>query len=168
MGCSPPVLWSFRITTFAPNASHDDQTAAMNPFALPVHPIVVHFPLAMLAAAWVCALSLAVTGRTVWSQRTELFEAVGVLALPVTIAAGFVDTRGLGPLLERKWDQPLIWHVLISLVAAAMFFGHLLWRRRQATPLRFPAAAVDIAWLTLGLWMLVLSGAIAGEMVYAA
>ena len=139
----------------------------MNPLVLPVHPIVVHFPLAMLTAAWFCALVWPVTGRAVWSQRATLFEAVGVLGLPLTIAAGFVDTRGFGPLTERNWDQPLIWHAIVSLVAAALFFGHALWRRRQVTPLGFPTVAVDIAWLTAGLWLLVLSGAIAGEMVYA-
>ncbi len=140
----------------------------MNPFDLPVHPIAVHFPLAMLAAAWVCTLVVTVTGRTVWADRSRLFELIGVATLPVTIIAGFIDTRGLGPIAERRWDQPLIWHVIASLVFSAVFAGHFFWRRRQSEVPTFRTAAIDVAWTTVGLWGFVLAGAIAGEMVYAA
>lgn len=140
----------------------------MNPFALPVHPIVVHFPLAMLAAAWVCTLAEGMTGTARWRERAGLFEVVGVATLPIVILAGFVDTRGLAPLAERRWDQPLIWHVLVSLAAASALAGHLLWRRRQPVPAPARVATLDVVWITLGLWGFVLAGAIAGEMVYAA
>lgn len=140
----------------------------MNPFDLPVHPIVVHFPIAMLAAAWVCTLVASVTGRPEWGERTRLFELIGVATLPVTIIAGFIDTRGLGPIAERRWDQPLIWHVIVSLVFSAVFAGHFFWRRRQPEVPAYRSAAIDVVWVTLGFWGFVLTGAIAGEMVYAA
>lgn len=139
----------------------------MNPFSLPVHPIVVHAPLAMLAAAWVCTLGHYLFAGGAWAERGGLFETIAVAALPVTIAAGFIDTRGWGPIAELKWDQPLIWHVLASLTGSAVVTGHLLWRRGHAVIESRRAAALDLGWITAGLWIFVLAGGIAGEMVYA-
>lgn len=68
----------------------------MNPFSWPVHPILVHFPLAMLAAAWVCLLARHATGKPQWTPRERVFEAVGVWTLPLALVGGFVDTRGSG------------------------------------------------------------------------
>ena len=87
---------------------------------LPLHPIVVHFPLALLALAWLCLVIHYVRGGDVWSQRAGLLEVVGVVALLPTVVAGFVDTRGFGFMIHARWDAPLIWHSIAGL------FNHLL------------------------------------------
>lgn len=139
----------------------------VNPFDLPVHPLVVHFPLAMLCAAWVCLLLRYGLRAESWGDRARTFETIGVATLPVTIVAGFVDTRGFEFLTDIRWDQPLVWHAIVSIVAAAIFGGHWWWQRTgQTGSLR--TAMIDLGWATTGLWGLVLTGAIAGEMVYAA
>lgn len=139
----------------------------MNPFDLPVHPVVVHFPLAMLTAGWVCLLCRYGLRDERWGGQARTFETIGVATLPVTIIAGFVDTRGFEFITNVRWDQPLVWHAIVSVIAAGVFAGHWWWQRtaRQAS---IRVAVVDLTWITLGLWALVLTGSIAGEMVYAA
>ena len=139
----------------------------MNPFDLPVHPAVVHFPIAMLTAAWVCVLLRHSTGSAAWRERARLFETIGVLTLPITIAAGFVDLRGLGTLAETRWDQPLIWHVITAFAGSALFAVHAFTSRRVNITDR-ATAAVDVGLSTVALWLIVLAGLLAGEMVYGA
>lgn len=139
----------------------------MNPFDLPIHPAVVHFPIAMLTAAWLCVLFRHASNDAVWEERSRLFEAIGVLTLPITIAAGFVDLRGLGPLTETRWDQPLIWHVLTASAGSVVFTTHYLTTRR-ATPSSSIPAVADVGLSTLALWLIVFSGLLAAEMVYGA
>ena len=133
---------------------------------LPLHPAVVHFPLALLALAWLCLVIHYARGGEAWVQRARLLEIAGVIALVPTIVAGFIDTRGFGFFVHARWDGPLIWHAIGGLVASAVFAAHLLWRGRQAGTLRASLAVLDIGLVTLGFWLLIFSGAIAGEMVY--
>ncbi len=139
----------------------------LNPFALPVHPAIVHFPVAMLSVAWACLLLRYATGDERWDGRSRIFEIVGVVALPLTIAAAFVDTRGIGFLLEPRTDAPLIWHMTAGLVTAAAFTAHYLWRRgRPASEIRGRRAVGDVALATFGMLALVAAGLLASEMVY--
>ena len=138
----------------------------VNPFDLPVHPIVVHFPLAMLTTAWVCLLCRYGLRYQRWGKRARTFETIGVATLPFAIIAGFVDTRGFKFLTDVRWDQPLVWHAIVSLGTAGVFAGHWWWQGTERPTTR--TAITDLGWATVGLWGLLLAGAIAGEMVYAA
>lgn len=137
----------------------------MNPLDLPVHPAIVHFPLALLVLSWVCVLLQHGTASESWAERARLLELVGVSTLPFAILAGVVDLRGVSLLLSPDWDLPLIWHVLAALASAALFTAHLFWRRHRDVQAR-GAAVVDVAMSTSATWLLVLAGAIAGELVY--
>jgi uncharacterized membrane protein len=139
----------------------------LNPFALPVHPAIVHFPVAMLSAAWVCLILRYATGDDRWDTRSRLFEIVGVVALPLTILTAFIDTRGIGFLLEPRTDAPLIWHMTAGLVTASAFTAHYLWRRkRSAAELSGHRAVGDVALATFGMVGLLAAGLLAGEMVF--
>jgi uncharacterized membrane protein len=135
---------------------------------LPLHPIVVHFPLALLGLAWLCLAIHYARGADVWAQRAGLLELAGVVALLPTVVAGFVDTRGFDFVVHARWDAPLIWHAISGLTASAVFVGHYLWRRRIPERPTGARAVVDLGLVTLGFWLLVLTGTIAGEMVYVA
>lgn len=78
----------------------------MNPFDLPVHPAVVHFPIALLTVAWVARLWAYSFASDPWRERSQIMETIGVAVLPVTIIAGFIDTRGLDFVFDPQWDQP--------------------------------------------------------------
>jgi uncharacterized membrane protein len=141
----------------------------LNPLALPIHPILVHFSIAMLSAAWICLLVRYASGDARWEDRWRIFELIGVFTLPATIATAVIDTRGIGFLIHPRADAPLIWHMTAGLVAAAAFSGHYLWRTRafknEATR---SLIAYDLALATFAMIALVASGLIAGEMVYGA
>ena len=138
-----------------------------NPLALTIHPILVHFSIAMLTVAWVCLLVRYASGDQRWDDRWRMFELVGVLTLPLTIASAFIDTRGFGFLVHPRTDAPLIWHMTAGLVAAIAFAAHYIWRRR-VTGWRTSLIALDIALVTFAFIALLASGLIAGEMVYGA
>lgn len=139
----------------------------MNPFDLPVHPVVAHVPVAMLGAGWVALVLRYVVRRPDFEAHARLFLLVGVVSLPFTIVAGFIDTRGVDFVLDPRWDQPLIWHMTSGLATTGLLTGHLLWRRRALDHPTRRVVALDLAWVTAGVWVMVLAGAIAGEMVYA-
>lgn len=164
---SPYLSYSIKDREFLPAALLPSTHRPMNPLDLPIHPAVVHFPIAMLGSAWVCVLLWHGTGLSRWAERARLFETVGVLSLPATIAAGFIDLRGVGPLTEARWDQPLIWHVIAALCGSALFGIHALVVRRAPLASGGPPAVVDVGLSTVGLWLIVLAGLLAAEMVYA-
>jgi uncharacterized membrane protein len=139
----------------------------VNPFTLPVHPAIVHFPMAMLAAAWASLVLRYLTGRMRFADLGGTFELVGVLSLPLAVASGVVDTRGVSFLADPRWDAPLIWHVIGAIVAGGFFTAHYLWRRRALRNEQTPSRVPDLVLPTLGFWLLVVAGLIAGEMVYA-
>lgn len=140
----------------------------MDPFELPVHPAVVHFPVAMLVVATVCIVLRYLLVDAAWAERARTFERIGVALLPLTVLAGFVDTRGIDFLRDPRWDQPLIWHFVAASVTTVVFFAHFLWSPRIETVPDPRTATIELGLVLGGTWGLLLTGAIAGEMVYGA
>ena len=139
----------------------------LNPFSLPLHPAIVHFPIAMLSVAWACVLIRYATGNVTWDGRVRLFEVVGVVALPFTIVAGFIDTRGFDFLLNPRADAPLIWHMTSGLVATIAFAVHYFWRRSKGSEELIGRKAVqDVALATFGMIALLAATFLAAEVVY--
>lgn len=133
--------------------------------ALPIHPAFVHFPVAMLSTAWVFVLLGHATGADRWYRLATNIEWIGVLFIPLVILTGIRDAEGLEFLFQPDWSQPLIWHFLVSLGAAAAFTGHAIWRHRTRTS-GAPDMIIDLGLVTAGFWMLVMTGLLAGEMVF--
>jgi uncharacterized membrane protein len=140
-----------------------------NPLALPIHPILVHFSIAMLTAGWICLIVRYAARDPRWEDRWRMFELVGVFTLPLTIVTAFIDTRGFGFLVHARTGTPLIWHMTAGLVSSVAFAGHYVWRRRVVGD-RTTSSVVawDLALITFAMIALVASGLIAGEMVYGA
>lgn len=139
----------------------------LNPLALPIHPILVHFSIAMLTAGWICLLVRYASGDTRWEDRWRMFELVGVLTLVPTIVSAFIDTRGFAFLIHPRAGAPLIWHMTSGFVAAGAFGLHYMWRRRLPLDnLTRSIVTWDIALATFAMVALLATGLIAGAMVY--
>ena len=139
----------------------------LNPFALPIHPVVNHIAVACLALTWILLIVRYATGDDLWETWIQIFEVVGVLALPPTIVAAFIDTRGFDFVIHPRADAPLIWHMTAGLVTAIVFATHYLWRRRRgADDFHGATVVVDVGLATLGMIALVATGLLAGELVY--
>lgn len=134
---------------------------------LPIHPIVVHFPIAMLTTAWVLLVLGHATadGKRRFLGHVFMFEAIGVLAFVPSIITGFRDAGWLEVFREASWSGPLLWHLVTGLLAGAVFSVHTWWRRRTVVEGR--AIAVDLGLASVGFWLLLMTGLLAGEVVFA-
>jgi uncharacterized membrane protein len=133
--------------------------------ALPIHPAFVHFPVAMLTTAWAITLFEHLTGSSRGARFAAGAEAMGVALLPVVLLTGLRDAEGLSFFADLQWDRPLIWHSIIALLAAVLFAAHVAWRYR-AGDARSARPGIDVGLSTAGFASLLLTGLIAGEMVY--
>lgn len=129
-----------------------------------MHPVFVHFPIAMLTVTWGLVVVHYWSGSAAVDRLVAPFEWIGVGFLPVVILTGFRDAEWLEFILEVEWDQPLIWHFIVSLTASVVFAVHVFWRWRRRTD--GEGRWVDLGLTTAGFWLLVVTGLIAGEMVY--
>lgn len=134
-------------------------------FTLPIHPAFVHFPVAMLSTTWLLLIVGYATGVERWRNLATTLEWIGLIFVPFTVLTGIRDAEGLGFLAEGDWSQPLIWHFTLSLGAAAIFAAHAIWSRRARTRGRV-RMTIDLGLTSLGFWLLVMTGLVAGEMVF--
>jgi uncharacterized membrane protein len=91
-----------------------------------VHPMLVHFPIALLTAAVLCDYAYWLGASPVWegAGRCNLF--LGVVAALVAIWAGFVALpRAPHPAAA---DDLLTIHTALNLTASALFLGLGAWR----------------------------------------
>jgi uncharacterized membrane protein len=134
-------------------------------WSLPIHPAVVHFPVATLTTSWFLTVVGHMTPVPRGVDLSRSLEWIGVFFLPFAIASGLRDA-GLDFLGQPQWDQPLIWHFLGTMTAGVLFATHLLWRRVVGRERALSAPWVDLGLSSAGFWFLLLAGLIAGEMVF--
>lgn len=132
---------------------------------LPIHPPFVHFPVAMLSAAWGLIVLGYLRDSARWQDLATSVEWLGLAFVPITGITGLRDAEGPGFLIEIDWTQPLIWHVLVSSAATLVFLVHAVARRRASRQGRL-SPWIDLGLSSLGFWLLMGGGLIAGEMVY--
>ena len=97
-----------------------------------IHPLVVHFPIALwLAAALFDVLAWRRPDRFALHEAAYWLIGLGALGGLVSIAAGWMDllnleAQGVGTgVLTRHWT-----HSMIAYVATALFLGVFAWRWR--------------------------------------
>jgi uncharacterized membrane protein len=133
---------------------------------LPVHPIVVHFPIALLTITW----ALIVAGHAGWgdSERwlthAPTLEWIGIIAFVPTVFTGFYDAGWFELFDDAPLSQPLIWHVLAGLTTVAIYTTHAVWRRGRA--IEGTAVWIDLGLVSTGFWSLTMTGLLAGEVVF--
>lgn len=127
--------------------------------------MVLHFPIALLTISWVLVVVRHRRDRPDLETYIRPSLAIGTAPLPVVVATGIRETQWGTLVLDAGWGEPRRWHALIG-IAATLVFGWYWWRRRQWTRSGSTPAAADVNLATLGFWLLLLNGPIAGEMVY--
>jgi uncharacterized membrane protein len=127
----------------------------------PLHPLLVHFPLAMWGMSFVFdVLSLRFGPAMVVAARFNL--AAGLVMAAVAAATGAHDFLRLprGTLVRRIGR----WHALLNLAAAALFSVSLGLRFRARTALTTPPWPFVLS--ALGVVVIGFSGYLGGVMVY--
>lgn len=131
---------------------------------LPWHPAVVHFPVAFLFSAGVLTLWRHATGRRSMVGPAAGLLLAGVATFPVVVLTGLRDA-GWGELFSTlDFGQPLPWHIVAAIVTMVTATGWLVASRVLADTLTVRAECV-LAGSTV--WLLVMTGLLAGEVVFA-
>lgn len=135
------------------------------PLRAPLHSVIVHFPLGFLllggglnALSWfVVDSSLHLVGSAAWATLAGL--ASGLLA----VGFGFVDYTSIRR--DHRAKKTATRHMVMNLVAVALFAVALVleWPQRGAE--RAPALAVVLSFLGVG--ALIYSSYLGGDLVYA-
>lgn len=149
-----------------PSAAQTTEVGAVEGFlALPIHPVFVHFPIALLTIVTVLVYLRHGRGRE--EMETFIMPAltVGTAFMPLVFLAGLRDA-GWGDLWrDRSWLEPLTWHAVSGTLTIVLFAAYLFVRRTWIQHDHVPGKA-DLYFSTAGLWLLLMTGLIAGEMVY--
>lgn len=134
--------------------------------ALPVHPIFVHFPIALLTIAAVLVYLRHGRGREDLETFIMPSLTTGVAIMPFVFLAGLRDAGWLDLWRDRAWDQPLLWHAISGTLTIILFVTYFAIRRTWVQQ-NYVRPKPDLYFSTAGLWLLLMTGLIAGEMVYA-
>ncbi len=129
----------------------------------PLHPVIIHFPIALLLLAGVFGAISLFAKREFWKDLAFKSLLVGVIFTPFAVITGLIDEQKMG---HDTVDPMLSFHKYNGL--ALMFFYQILavwfWLRKK-----LPGNREYLAWvicLFLGSGMVMLQGYLGGEMVF--
>lgn len=126
----------------------------------PVHPAIVHFPIALLLSATIADLAW-VAGLTSDTHIAAVLMAAGLVGGLVAMAAGMVDFARL--------DQAVVPHALrhMAIVSVAWIgYGVALYLRRGALWSNAHIETLTIAVSVVSACVLALGGWLGGRLVY--
>ena len=99
-----------------------------------------------------------VTGDSAWSACAFYTMAAGIIGALLAALPGFVDLYTMKPSPVKRIG---IWHMSINLLVVVIFIIDLLWRSDNMTSMGPFMLSI------LGVLLLIVSGWLGGEMVYA-
>lgn len=140
-----------------------DVTAA-SLWEMPIHPALVHFPIAFLFTASVLIVVRHATARGRLESCISPLLVAGTLTLPVVILAGIRDAGWLDLFRDADPSQPLMWHALVAVLTTGSATTHVVLRSRADGRL---SRTADLGFAVATAWLLVTTGLLAGEMVYS-
>jgi uncharacterized membrane protein len=129
-------------------------------FGHPLHPAVVHFPIALLLSATIADL-VWVAGLTGDTHIGAVLMAAGLLGGLVAMGAGMIDFT--------KLDQAVVPHALKHMSAVGLAwlgYGIALYLRRDALNGSGPLSTATISVSVVSALILALGGWLGGRLVY--
>jgi uncharacterized membrane protein len=125
----------------------------------PAHPILIVFPLGLLATATVFDGIAAATGHRKWSEASHLMHRAGVVTGLVAAVPGTVDYFAISGRTRAK--QIGLLHGLGNVAVTGMFAASWLLRRKHSRRPGAGALALSVA----GTALAVVTGWLGGELV---
>jgi uncharacterized membrane protein len=138
-----------------------------------LHPVVVHFPIALLPAALVFDVACLVMRRSVWLDRAALsLYGLGVLGAGAAIWAGKLAANQVGAAsaeVERLMNDHSDWAflTLIVFIGITLLRFEVAWRDRQEPALRLSRIRLIALVLAIGgQWVLAETADRGARLVY--
>ncbi|PYJ60931.1 MAG: hypothetical protein DME74_09705 [Verrucomicrobia bacterium] len=125
----------------------------------PFHPIIIPLPIGL----WIFSIVSDVIfkfgwGGEVWNDVAFYTLAGGIIGALLAALPGFIDLTGL---TNPKTKMIAIWHMIINLLAVALYCVNF-WLRTQ----RAPGDNLPIILSAIGVGLIIISGWLGGELVY--
>ena len=147
-------------------------------YDIPVwHPVVVHFPVALILTAAFVAVVWAARGTAFWRRATLLLLTVGMVGLTFAYFTGeaieeYVERTAIVEDLLDLHETLGLYALIVTGIALVGVGGLSFWAERRTTLERDPpdpaAARIVLAVLTVGAAVLVAwTGHLGGTMVWA-
>jgi uncharacterized membrane protein len=132
----------------------------------PLHPLTVHFPIALLLAGGLLSWLYLRSGHEAYETSAFHCLSLGWLGASLALLTGALDALRQLPL-----DDALLWlnlHALSGLALTLLFGQALLERRRDPTILKqaSPRRRAYLTRIALGCLLVVVSGWLGGYLVY--
>ena len=127
----------------------------------PLHPALVHFPIACWSLATVADVASLRWGKPAWMLAGVLL-ALGTLIALAAMATGFIELMKVGA--EHPATRDLNRHLLLMLTAWCLY-ATSLFLRLQGTTLT-PPDIVDLSLSVVGFVVLGIGGWFGGKLVY--
>jgi uncharacterized membrane protein len=129
-----------------------------------VHPFVVHFPLALLAAAFLLEIAALLFRNAELSRAGWWNQLLGTLGIAGAVLTGLA--AGNAARLEGNAREIFELHEQIAFVVSATFALLLLWRIGTKTELPNKSRAAYMALFAFGIGLMVYGAWFGGELVY--
>ena len=127
----------------------------------PIHPMLVHFPVALWTLAIVADSGGMVTGEAWWWQASFGCQALGVLAATVAMAAGLLDYATLAR--DHAAQATAVAHMLVMSTAWLAFLASLALR---GLPDGAPPPLAAMLTAAVGFVAMAIGGWLGGRLVY--
>ena len=125
----------------------------------PFHPIIVPLPIGLWIFSIVSDFIFKLGwGSPVWNDVAFYTLAGGIIGALIAAVPGFIDLTGL---TNPKTKTIAIWHMMINLLAVALYCVNF-WLRTQ----RAPGDNLPILLSAIGIGLIIISGWLGGELVY--
>lgn len=129
----------------------------------PIHPILVHFPLAFLIGAVLFDLAGVAMDRPLWWEIGAYLLVLGVATALLAAVPGFIDYFYTVP-PQSSYRKRATWHLVLNLVVVAIFALARLVRGDPGVQPDVPVLGLEV----IGLVILLISGWLGSSLIYHA